>query len=85
VIAGSLATPALLAQVLVSKYRDHTLLYRQSQIFTRHGRRTTPRDDRVMSAQDASTMIRRSDKHFFCMSASRKYVTIVTRFFHRQH
>jgi transposase len=36
-IAGGLATPALLAQVLVSKYCDHTPLYRQSQIFTRHG------------------------------------------------
>jgi transposase len=32
-IAGGLATPALLAQVLVSKYCDHTPLYRQSQIF----------------------------------------------------
>jgi transposase len=37
VIAGGLATPALLAQVLVSKYCDHTPLYRQSQIFARHG------------------------------------------------
>jgi transposase len=36
-IAGGLATPALLAQVLVSKYGDHTPLYRQSQIFARHG------------------------------------------------
>ena len=36
-IAGSLATPALLAQVLVSKYCDHTPLYRQAQIFARHG------------------------------------------------
>jgi len=32
-----LATPALLAQVLVSKYCDHTPLYRQSQIFARYG------------------------------------------------
>jgi hypothetical protein len=32
-----LATPALLAQVQVSKYCDHTPLYRQSQIFDRHG------------------------------------------------
>jgi len=31
-IAGGLATPTLLAQVLVSKYCDHTPLYRQSQI-----------------------------------------------------
>jgi transposase len=37
VIAGGVATPALLAQVLVSKYCDHTPLYRQSQIFARHG------------------------------------------------
>ena len=37
VIAGGLATPALLTQVLVSKYCDHTPLYRQSQIFARHG------------------------------------------------
>jgi len=36
-IAGGLATPALLAQVLVSKYCDHTPLYRQSQIFAHHG------------------------------------------------
>jgi transposase len=37
VIAGGLATPALLAQVIVAKYCDHTPLYRQSQIFARHG------------------------------------------------
>jgi transposase len=36
-IAGGLATPALLAQVLISKHCDHTPLYRQSQIFARHG------------------------------------------------
>src|SRR5579883_460886 len=36
-IAGGLATPALLAQVLISRYCDHTPLYRQSQIFARHG------------------------------------------------
>ena len=36
-IARGLATPALLAHVLVSKYCDHTPLYRQSQIFARHG------------------------------------------------
>jgi len=34
-IAGGVATPALLAQVLVSKYCDHTPLYRQSQVFAR--------------------------------------------------
>jgi transposase len=36
-IAGGLATPALLTQVLISKYCDHTPLYGQSQIFARHG------------------------------------------------
>jgi transposase len=36
-IAKGLATPGLLAQVLVSKYCDHTPLYRQAQIFARHG------------------------------------------------
>lgn len=36
-IAGGLATPALLAHVLVAKYCDHLPLYRQSQIFARHG------------------------------------------------
>ncbi len=35
VIAGGLATPALLTQVLIAKYCDHTPLYRQSQIFAR--------------------------------------------------
>ncbi len=44
-IGGGLATPALLAQVLVSKYCDHTPLYRQAQILARHGvelERSTP-------------------------------------------
>lgn len=36
-IAKGLATPALIAQVLVSKYCDHTPLYRQAGIFARHG------------------------------------------------
>jgi transposase len=36
-IAKGLATPNLLAQVLVAKYCDHTPLYRQAQIFARHG------------------------------------------------
>ena len=36
-IAKGLATPRLLAHVLVSKYCDHVPLYRQSQIFARHG------------------------------------------------
>jgi transposase len=36
-ISGGLPTAALLAQVLTAKYCDHTPLYRQSQIFARHG------------------------------------------------
>jgi transposase len=36
-IGGGRATPALLAQILCAKYCDHTPLYRQSQIFARHG------------------------------------------------
>jgi transposase len=36
-IAKGLATPGLVAHVLVSKYCDHTPLYRQSQILARHG------------------------------------------------
>jgi transposase len=36
-IAKGLASPALLAHVLVSKYCDHTPLYRQAQIFARNG------------------------------------------------
>ena len=36
-IAKGRASPALLAHVLVSKYCDHTPLYRQTQIFARHG------------------------------------------------
>src|SRR5579871_5365893 len=36
-IAKGMATPGLVAHVLVSKYCDHTPLYRQSQIFARHG------------------------------------------------
>ena len=36
-IAKGLATPGLLAQVLVGKYCDHTPLYRQARIFARHG------------------------------------------------
>jgi transposase len=36
-IAKGLASPGLLAHVLVSKYCDHTPLYRQSQIFARQG------------------------------------------------
>jgi transposase len=39
VIAKGLATPGLIAHVLVSKYCDHTPLYRQAQIFARHGAR----------------------------------------------
>src|SRR5882672_3906640 len=36
-IAKCLASPGLLAHVLVAKYCDHLPLYRQSQIFARHG------------------------------------------------
>ncbi len=36
-IAKGMASPGLLAHVLVSKYCDHTPLYRQTQIFARHG------------------------------------------------
>jgi transposase len=36
-IAKGLASPGLLAHVLVSKYCDHLPLYRQSQVFARHG------------------------------------------------
>jgi transposase len=38
-IAKGLATPGLIAHVLVSKYCDHTPLYRQAQIFARYGAR----------------------------------------------
>jgi transposase len=36
-ITGGMATEALLAQVLVAKYADHLPLYRQAEIFARHG------------------------------------------------
>lgn len=36
-IAKGMATPGLLAHVLVAKYCDHLPLYRQAQIFARHG------------------------------------------------
>jgi transposase len=36
-IAKGLASPGLLAHVLISKYCDHVPLYRQSQIFARQG------------------------------------------------
>jgi len=36
-LTGGMATEALLAQVLVAKYSDHLPLYRQAQIFARHG------------------------------------------------
>jgi transposase len=36
-VAKGLASAGLLAHVLVSKYCDHVPLYRQSQIFARHG------------------------------------------------
>jgi transposase len=36
-LTGGVATEAVLAQVLVAKYSDHLPLYRQAQIFARHG------------------------------------------------
>jgi transposase len=36
-IAKGLATPALLAHVIVSRYADHVPFYRQAQILARHG------------------------------------------------
>ncbi len=36
-ITGGMATEALLAQVLVAKYADFLPLYRQAEIFARHG------------------------------------------------
>jgi len=36
-LTGGMATEALLAQVLVAKYSDRLPLYRQAQIFARHG------------------------------------------------
>jgi transposase len=36
-LTGGMATEAVLAQVLVAKYCDHLPLYRQAQIFARHG------------------------------------------------
>jgi transposase len=36
-LTGGMATEALLAQVLVAKYSNHLPLYRQAQIFARHG------------------------------------------------
>jgi transposase len=43
-IAGSYAGPGLLAHVLVSKYADHTPLYRQSEIYASRWRRTRSLD-----------------------------------------
>src|SRR5215472_7347156 len=36
-LTGGIATEAVLAQVLVAKYSEHLPLYRQAQIFARHG------------------------------------------------
>jgi len=46
--AGGLATPALLAPVLVSKYCDHTPLYRQAQNLRPPGDRSSAFDARRM-------------------------------------
>ena len=37
IVPGGLATPGLVAHVLISRYCDHLPLFRQSQIFARHG------------------------------------------------
>ncbi len=37
IVEGGIPTEALIAQVLVSKYADHLPLYRQAQIYARHG------------------------------------------------
>lgn len=37
IIAGGMPTEATLAHVIVSKYADHLPLYRQAQIYSRHG------------------------------------------------
>jgi transposase len=36
-LTGGIATEAVLAQVLVAKYSEHLPLYRQAQVFARHG------------------------------------------------
>lgn len=36
-VDGGMATEALIAQVLVAKYSEHMPLYRQAQVFARHG------------------------------------------------
>ena len=36
-IEGGISTEALLAQVAVAKFSEHLPLYRQSQVFARHG------------------------------------------------
>ena len=36
-VDGGMATEALIAQVLVAKYSEHLPLYRQAQVFARHG------------------------------------------------
>jgi hypothetical protein len=36
-LTGGIATEAVLTQVLVAKYSEHLPLYRQAQIFARHG------------------------------------------------
>ena len=37
IVPGGLATPGLVAHMLISRYCDHLPLFRQSQIFARHG------------------------------------------------
>jgi hypothetical protein len=54
-IAKGLATAGLLAQVLVSKYCDHTPLYRQAQILARHGARVADRPPKPCAGSPSST------------------------------
>jgi transposase len=69
-IAKGLASPALLAHVLVSKYCDHLPLYRQSQIFARQGveiDRSTPCQlgwRRLLVARAAAKKARRARLRF---------------------
>ena len=50
-IAKGLASPAVLAHVLIAKYCNHLPLYRQSRIFARQGRRDRPLDPGELGGQ----------------------------------
>jgi hypothetical protein len=59
-IAVGLATPALLAQVLIAKYCDRLPLYRQAQIFRRHALRSSGRHSLAGSGAHAGGSTRRA-------------------------